>query len=188
MITLTPQEQAALPPPKRGCRPATHRLAFHYDEHAARRDEFYDGISVLVSTAPPHQSADELFTKFKQQSYSEHAHHIFKGPLAVHPVFLKTPSRVEALVYLMMVALTLYFLLQRLYRQTVPDGTPPKERRTTTRTIFRAFWQYTLLVFPTAIGRTVHATRLTTRQRHILRQLGFATPAQLLARRLPRAP
>ena len=40
----------------------------------------------------------------------------------------------------------------------------------------------------TRLGREVQPTRLTTRQRQILQQLGFNTPAQILSRRLPRAP
>jgi hypothetical protein len=34
----------------------------------------------------------------------------------------------------------------------------------------------------------VQPTRLTTRQREILGQLGFDTPAQILSSQLPRAP
>ena len=106
----------------------------------------------------------------------------------MHPVFLKTPHRVEALVFLMLIALTAYFLVQRLYRQQLPPDAKPKERRTTTETILRAFTNYTLLLHHTQLGRVVTTTRLTTRQRQILQQLGFPTPAQFLPRRLPRAP
>ena len=38
------------------------------------------------------------------------------------------------------------------------------------------------------LGREVQPTRLTTRQRQILTQLGFSTPAKILSRQLPRAP
>ena len=38
------------------------------------------------------------------------------------------------------------------------------------------------------LGREVQTTRLTTRQRQILQQLGFDTPAQILSHHLPRAP
>jgi transposase len=143
---------------------------------------------VLVTTAPQALSADQAFTKYKQQSYAELANHEFKTPLAVHPVFLHNPRRVEALVFLLLLTLTLYFLLQRLYRQTVPADAPRKEQRTTTETILRAFSRYTLLIHHQRLGRIVQPTRLTTRQRQILNQLGFDTPAQILSRRLPRAP
>jgi len=188
MVPLSKAQQNKLPPPQRGCKRATHRFEFTYDEAFAQQDAEYDGYSVLVTTASRAQSADQLFTKYKQQSYSELANHEFKKPLAVHPVFLKAPHRVEALVFLLMLTLTLYFLIQRLYRQNVPNDAPLKEHRTTTETILRAFNSYALILHHTRIGREVQPTRLTTRQRQILTQLGFSTPAQILSRQLPRAP
>lgn len=185
---LTPEERRQLPPPARGCKRPEYRFEFTYDHKAAERDAKYDGYSVLVTTAPQALSADQAFTKYKQQSYAELANHEFKTPLAVHPIFLHNPRRVEALVFLLLLTLTLYFLLQRLYRQTVPADAPRKEQRTTTETILRAFSRYTLLIHHQRLGRIVQPTRLTTRQRQILNQLGFDTPAQILSRRLPRAP
>ena len=188
MIPLSKKERDYLPASQRGCKRPQYRFEYTYDEQVAQDDADYDGYSVLVTTAPRTQSADLLFTKYKQQSYSELANHEFKTPLAVHPVFLKSPRRVEALVFLMMITLTLYFLIQRIYRQNVSEVAPIKERRTTTQTILRAFNNYTLIIHRTRLGREVQPTRLTTRQRQILQQLGFHTPAQILSRQLPRAP
>jgi transposase len=189
MVKLTTRQQAELAAPGRGCRRATHRFEFAFDEKALRADEQYDGYSVLVTTVPPKQSSvDALFTKFKQQNYSEQVNRGFKGPLAVRPIFLQTPERVEALVFLMIAVLMLHYLLQRLYRQTVPEDAPQKEHRTTTRTIMRAFSSYTLLIHHHRLGREVQPTRLTTRQREILQQLEFPTPAHILSQRLPRSP
>lgn len=188
MLPLCKAERDKLPPPQRGCKRPIHRFQFTYDEAAAGRDAEYDGYSVLITTAPRSQSADLLFTKYKQQCYSELANHELKKPLAVHPVFLKSPHRVEALVFLLMLTLTLYFLIQRLYRQNVSDDAAVKEHRTTTETILRAFNSYALILHHTRLGREVQPTRLTTRQRQILTQLGFSTPAQILSRQLPRAP
>jgi transposase len=188
MLPLSKRERAPLPPPQRGCRRPEHRFQFIYDQTAADRDAAYDGYSLLVTTAPREQSADLVFTKYKQQGYSELANHEFKTPLAVHPVFLKSPRRVEALVFLMMIALTAYFLLQRMYRQSLPAKASTPERRTTTQTLLRAFSSYMLLIHHRRLGREVQATRLTTRQREILQRLGFHTPAQILSRQLPRPP
>jgi len=188
MVPLSKKERSQLLPPMRGCRRPEHRFQFYYDQQAADRDAAYDGYSAMVTTAPREQSADSVFTKYKQQAFSELANHEFKTPLAVHPVFLKSPRRVEALVFLMMIALTAYFLLQRMYRQTVPAKASPQERRTTTRTLLRAFSSYTLIIHHTRLGREVQPTRLTARQREILQRLGFDTPAQILSRQLPRAP
>ena len=74
-------EQAAAPPPKKGERRPTHRFVFRFDEAALAQDETHDGYSALVTTVPQNQStADQLFTKYKQQNFSEHANSRFKGP------------------------------------------------------------------------------------------------------------
>jgi transposase len=189
MVPLRKREKEKLPPPARGCRQATHRFQFTFDAKALKQDEKDDGYSVMVTTVPQNQgSADTLFSKFKQQNFSENVNRGLKGPLAVRPVFLHTPERVEALVFLMIAVLMLYYLLQRLYRQSLPADATVKEKRTTTRTILEAFNNYTLLIHHTRVGRKVEPTRLSTRQREILQQLGFSTPAQILSQRLPRPP
>lgn len=187
---MIPLEEAERAPgtPKPGCKRATHRFEFSYDAAAAEQDSIYDGHSALVATVPETMGTDEIFTKYKQQCYSELANHEFKTPLAVHPVFLKSAHRVEALACLMLIALMLYFLLQRCYRQNVPANATKQEKRTTTQAILRAFNRYTLLLNYSKLGREVQTTRLTTRQREILQCLGFSTPAQVLSRRLPCRP
>jgi len=188
LVPLTPAEQAALPPPSRGCRRPTQRFVFHYDEAAAQADAADDGYSALLTTAPLTRSADTLFTVFKQQCYVEQAHHQWKTPLAVRPLFLKSPERVEALVYLLKIALTAYHLLQRRYRQAVPDDAPVAERRLTSESILRAFRVCPLVKEATPLGCVVHPVQLTQRQRTILSRLHFPTPAQTLSRRLPHYP
>lgn len=188
LVPLSADEQAALPSPGRGCRRPTYRFVFHYDEAAAQADAADDGYSALLTTAPITRSADTLFTEFKQQCYVEQAHHQWKTPLAVRPLFLKSPERVEALVYLLKIALTAYHLLQRLYRQAVADDAPLAEKRMTTESILRAFRVCPLVKEATALGNVIHPMQLTMRQRRILALLNFPTPAQTLARRLPRYP
>jgi transposase len=185
---LTPAEQAALPAPSRGCRQPTHRFVYTLDEAAAQADSAYDGLSVLVTTAPPTDSADHLFSQFKEQNFLETSHHQYKTPLAVSPVFLKSPRRVEALVCLLQIALQVYQMLERLYRQSVPADAPVSEKRLTAETILRAFEVQGLLVEETHLGRVAHATQPTHRQSHILSQLGLPTPAEYIAQRLPPLP
>ncbi len=187
MIPLTKKQQADLPAPGRGRRRPTHRFEFHFDKKLPKQDEKYDGLNVLVTTAMQ-CSTDELFTKFKQQSYAEHANHVFKGPLSVRPMFLQNAHRVEALVFLMMISLTLYFVLQRTYRATCEADAPTRERRKTTRTILSEFAVFTLLVTRTDSGQIVQPLQPTSDQRALLQRLGLLTPAQLLSRRLPRPP
>jgi transposase len=187
MIPLTEKQQAALPAPGRGRKRPTHRFQFHFDKKLPKPDEQYDGLNALVTTAMQ-RSTDALFTKFKQQSYAEHANHIFKGPLSVRPVFLQNAHRVEALVFLMMISLTLYFALQRTYRATCEEDASTKERRTTTRTILSEFAVFTLLITRTRSGRIVQPLQPSPEQRELLQRLGLSTPAHILSQRLPRPP
>jgi len=188
MIPLTPAEQAALPPPSRGCRRPEYRFHYEFDEAAATAAARYDGLAALLTTAPLQQSGDSLFTQYKQQNYVELGHHQWKTPLAVRPVFLKSVRRVEALVALMQVALTAYQLLERLYRQSVPADAADSELHRTTESLLRLFRGYGLIERKTRLGRVVHATQLTSEQARALRQLSFLTPAQLLARVLAPLP
>ncbi len=142
----------------------------------------------MLTTAPRQQSGDRLFTQYKQQNYLELGHHPWKTPLAVRPVFLKSVRRVEALVCLMQVALTAYQMLERLYRRSVATAAAPSERHRTTESLLRLFRGYGLSERSTRLGRVVHATRLTLEQARVLRQLGFPTPARLLAQVLAPLP
>jgi len=103
-------------------------------------------------------------------------------------VFLKLPHRVEALVCLLQIALQAYQMLERLYRQSVPEGAPSTEQRLTAETILEIFSVQGLVVEPTAIGDVVHATQPTRRQRQILNQLKLPTPEEFIAQRLPPLP
>jgi transposase len=182
IITLTAQERAALPKPPPGSRRPRYRLVFSFNAATAQADEPLDGLSILLTTAPCTKSGDELFTMFKQQNFVELLHHQTKTPLAVRPVFLKSPRRVEALVSLLQLALQAYQVLERRYRQTVADDAPVSEQRMTAETLLRHFRGYGLIVVRHQLGRVVHASRLTSRQRQILHQLSLPTPAQTLAR------
>ncbi len=188
MLPLTEAERAALPPPARGCRRPTSRFHYAFDEAAATAAAGYDGLSALVTTAGQLHSGDSLFSQYKQQNYVELGHHQWKTPLAVRPVFLKSPRRVEALVCLMQVALTAYQLLERLYRQRVAADAEVSERHRTTEALLREFRNYGLVARSGRLGRVVHATRLTAEQARILKQLEFPTPAKQLAQVLAALP
>ena len=189
VVPLTPAECAALPPPTgRGHSRPRYRLEFHYDAAAAQADERFDGLSVLLTSAPLTRSADELFTIYKQQNFVELLHHQWKTPLAVRPVFLKSPRRVEALACLVQIALQAYQVLERRYRQTVAVEAPASERHMTAERLLRAFRVYGVIVQREAVGRVVYATRLTSRQRQILNQLSLPTPTELLRRTLQAVP
>jgi len=184
LVALSAAEKAALPKPAKGHRSPTHRLVFSFDPAAAELDERHDGIYALVTTAPLTYSADALFTEYKRQTYVEREHHELKTPLAVTPIFLKTPRRVEALVSLLFLALQAYMTLERLYRQSVPTNAKPALQRMTAEKILRAFAVCSLIVTQEPYGESVHAAKLTGEQRSLLTQLSLATPTQILRKKL----
>jgi transposase len=189
LVELTSAQQQQLPNPARGCRLPTHRFEWTFDPKQVSTDEASDGYSAIVTTAPKTQfSCDRLFTMFREQNLVEHANRQFKGPLAVRPIFLHTPERVEALLFVLMIALMIYFLIQRTYREHTDDDAPQAERRTTTATILKSFSNYTVLIHHHPHGREVQPTRLSARQRGYLSRLQFPSPAQTLSRRLARPP
>ena len=190
LVPLTPAELAAIPPPKsrRPYRAPTHRLEYSCDEASVADEERHDGISALVTTASLLHSGDALFSMFKEQNYLERSHHLYKGPLAVTPIFLKSPQRVEALVCLLQLALQAHQVLERLYRQRVPADAPQTEKRLTAEILLARFSSYGLHVQGSRFGRVVAATILGSRRRRILEQLSFPTPAQTLTKLLPPTP
>jgi hypothetical protein len=181
LVPLTEAERAALPPPAKGCRKQTHRLEYSFDEAAAQADVRHDGVSALVTTAPLRMSADALFAEYKRQTYVERGHHELKLPVAVTPVFLKTPRRVESLVSLLFVALQASMTLERLYRKRVARGASASEQRMTTERILRLFRVCGLLVDELPGGMVVRVPQLSRGQRRILQHLGLPTPIKLLA-------
>jgi transposase len=182
LLPLNAEELAALPPPRKGFRRQTHRLTFTCD---AAADDRYDGRSVLVTTAAQTISCGVLFTQYKEQNYIERLHHQWNTPLAVRPIFLKSPERIEALICLPHLALQVHQLLERIYRKRVATDARPAERRCTAETLLRDFAVGGIVVRKIPGGRVVNATRLTARQRLILERLGLPTPFKTLAQILP---
>lgn len=188
LVPLTEAEQATLPNPTKGHRQPTHRLVFSFDQAAAEDDARHDGIYALVTTAPWTWSGDALLTEYKRQTYIEREHHEIKTPLAVAPIFLKTPSRVEALVSLLFLALQAYMTLERMYRQTVPAHAKPSQRRMTAEKILQKFEVCGLIVEQQSYGELIHVARLNSEQRSIFTQLSLATPTEILRRNLSPPP
>src|SRR5215467_12403104 len=100
-----------------------------------------------------------LFAACKPATKTKATANVSATPLAVRPVFLKSPRRVEALVTLLQIALQAYQVLERRYRQTVAADAPANEQRMTAETLLRHFRVYGCIVTSEKVGRVVHATR-----------------------------
>ncbi len=137
-------------------------LEYHWDEAAVAQAARWDGI-YLLGTTLMEQPLDTVFGLFKEQHYCESANKNLKGPLRIRPVFLQTQARIEALIFILFLALMVYMVIERWYRNRVTD---PKLRKTTTRTLLKVFRNYALTVIvrrdgiqeiPNALNTTQHA-------------------------------
>jgi transposase len=132
---LAPSEILTLPPRRRGQRKPTLRFSYQYHPELARKDAQYDGLYAIgTSLREKTHSTDDVFIAFKEQHHIETAHHQWKAPIRLRPLFLKKVTRIESLVFVQFLALMAFYLLQRLYR--LSKG---KTCRTTGETLLKHF-------------------------------------------------
>jgi transposase len=77
-----------------------------------------EGMFVLVTTIKDKRSKDdrELLESYRSREVVERNFQWMKGPLAVAPIFLKTPSRIRALGFVFIIALQVFAVFQNLFR------------------------------------------------------------------------
>ena len=87
-----------------------------------------------------------MLIQFKAQCCSEQRFSILKGPVPLRPIHLRTDRRITALVFLTMLALLVYSILEWLIRQS----TSTRKRPWTGRAILETFENFavTALLFP----------------------------------------
>ena len=83
---------------------------------------------VLITTLPPTRyDAAALLREYKGQTSVEQRFHFLKDPAFVDAVFLKKPERIEALGYVMLLALLVFSCIERRVRQA-PEPLPTASR------------------------------------------------------------
>ena len=70
-------------------------------------------------------SDEVVLTEYKEQQAVERRFPVLKDPKRVGPVFLDRPDRVEALGYLLVMALLVYSVIERRARQALRDADEP---------------------------------------------------------------
>lgn len=114
---LSAKQTRSLPPRRRGQRKPTLKFSYQYHPEIANRDAKYDGLYAIGTSLPKKtHSTDDVFTTFKEQHHIETAHHQWKAPIRLRPLFLKKVTRIESLVFVQFLALMAFYLLQRRYR------------------------------------------------------------------------
>jgi transposase len=93
-------------------------LTLHFALNQARLAEIrvLDGRYALATNGE-HLSAEQALTLFKGQDGVEKRFRTMKGPLVVHPLFVRSDQRIEGLVFITLLALLVRALLERLCRQ-----------------------------------------------------------------------
>jgi transposase len=91
------------------------KLSFQLNQEKLARAEAMDG-RYLLGTNDSNLSANEMLTRFKKQEVVERRIKVVKGPIRVRPMFLHKQERIEGLVFVAMLALLVYTILEMLCR------------------------------------------------------------------------
>lgn len=168
-------------------------LALHWqlDHQQLRDDEVFDGVyCLLTNQTQAEASSQEVFREYKAQSKVEGR---FRGvkhpPLQIRPLWLHQPTRIASLLFVVMVALFLFALIEREARRVVQEsgrvftGLRPEGRDklpVTAERLLEVFAPLTLVKQRLRVGaeRVVLFTPATLSpiQAQILDRLGLMTP------------
>ena len=74
-----------------------------------------DGRYLLVTNRP--LSAEEMVRQFKAQDQIEKRNRTLKGPIRIRPIFLHKQERIEALIFICMLALLAFSILEMLAKR-----------------------------------------------------------------------
>jgi len=169
-------------------------LRYRVDDAQVQRDAERDGVYLLVAGGKAATLSEaESMAEWQGQYKVEHSFRLVNQLFVVRPLFLKTPQRIAALVFLVMVGALMAGLIERQVRRALAalqqplKGLMPEGRdslRPTVTRLFKAFADYSLVQVKEACGRVVESrlARLNPVQAHILELLGLPQPAELCAR------
>lgn len=97
-------------------------LRFRINRPRLTAAQALDGRYVVVTNAA-HLDADQTLRLFKGQDRVEKRFRTTKGPLRVHPLFVRSDARIEGLVLVTMLAVLVRAILERVCRQQGLDVT-----------------------------------------------------------------
>lgn len=101
------------------------RLNLKLDEKKVAQTRERLSCFILISNLDQSYSTAEILKQYKAQNKVETSFKFLKDPLLVGPIFLKKPSRVEALAYLLLIALLIFYILQRRVRKALETEDRP---------------------------------------------------------------
>lgn len=151
----------------------------------------WDGVYSIVTTLPAAtHSATTVLAIYKDQHQVEgRFRDLNQLPIRVRPLWLKRPDRIETLVFLIMIAVLLYALLERQVRRHIAatgrkiEGLMPEKRDTLTpsgQRLLRAFATMCLVRLDDGLHVRFQLSELSAVHRQILKALGLADLSTLL--------
>ncbi|HVE73706.1 MAG TPA: IS1634 family transposase [Mycobacteriales bacterium] len=168
-------------------------LAVHWrlDRARLRETTRFDGIYALVTNlSPVEATAPGVFREYKGQIQVERRFRAVKHPpIQIRPLWLHQPHRIESLIFVIMVALFLFALLEREARRVVrdsgqvltglrPDGRD--HRPVTAERLLEVFAPLSLVTqclrVGTALVQTLTPATLSPIQAQLLDRLGLPRP------------
>jgi transposase len=144
-------------------------LTFRVNRQKLDEAQALDGRYALATNAA-HLDATTTLTLFKGQDGVEKRFRTIKGPLLVHPLFVRSDHRIEGLVFISLLALLVRAILERACRQQGISLTADR--------LFRAFSFLQAVDLVWGDGSVQRrAAEMTNLQAQVLRALGWPPPA-----------
>lgn len=144
------------------------QLTFRINRERLAAAQVLDGRYALATNAT-HLEAHQALTLFKGQDGVEKRIGDVKGPLVVHPLFVRTDRRIEGLVFITLLALLVRAILERACRQR---GLALSGRR-----LFRGFAPLQAVDVVWSDGsRQRRAAEMSVFQAQVLDALGWPAP------------
>ncbi len=151
-------------------------LIFRLNRQRLAEAQTLDGRYALATNAF-HLEAGETLTLYKGQDGVEKRIRVVKGPLLVHPLFVRSDRRIEGLVFITLLALLVRAILERACRQL---GLP-----VTAEKLFREFVNLQAVDLRWADGSLQRrASEMTAFQSEVLNTLAWPT-VEVYARLTP---
>ena len=147
-------------------------LLYHIDEEKLAAAAALDG-RYLLGTNVQGMTADQMLQHFKGQEVVERQIRTVKGPIQIRPLFLHKEERIEGLVFVAMLALLVYTILEMLCRRAGEHITARQvlEKFELLGAIYTQFADASWLKLPSALNDT---------QQHFLDLLRFPPPTTYL--------
>ena len=145
------------------------KLSFRINRQKLAEVQRLDGRYAVVTNAD-HLSADEALGLFKGRDGVEKRIGVVKGPLLVHPLFVRTDRRIEGLIFITLLALLVRAILERACRQ--------RGLAVTADRLLQGFGVLQALDLTWSDGSLQRrASEMTAFQAQVLRALGWPEPS-----------